>query len=274
MFQIGEFSKLVRVSPRMLRYYEKCGLLYPAQIHRETGYRFYSAGQIPLLGRIVCLRDLGFSIDEIGDILPHFEDAVYMEKALLYRESAIHSAITAEQDKLEQLAQMRIWMKKEKSDMNYEIMLKELPKVKVLSLRKVISDYTMEGELWHKLGSYMAQNGIACPEAAESGYSIYWDDDYKERDVDVEVAIPVEALGESKDGFVYRELDSVKLAATLRFAGPYEQYSAVMQTLADWMESNGYAFAGPVRGAAIRTPQDQSDPQNYLTELQVPVRKK
>ena len=51
MFKIGEFSQLVRVSPRMLRHYEKCGLLYPAEIDPYTGYRQYSAGQIPLLSR-------------------------------------------------------------------------------------------------------------------------------------------------------------------------------------------------------------------------------
>jgi DNA-binding transcriptional MerR regulator len=57
----------------MLRHYEKCGLLYPTEIDKFTGYRYYSAGQIPLLTNIVTLRDMGFSIDEIGDILPHFD---------------------------------------------------------------------------------------------------------------------------------------------------------------------------------------------------------
>ena len=65
MFKIGEFSKLVRVSPRMLRHYEKCGILYPAEIDKFTGYRGYSAGQIPLVQRIITLRDMGFSIEEI-----------------------------------------------------------------------------------------------------------------------------------------------------------------------------------------------------------------
>jgi len=79
LFKIGDFSKLVRVSPRMLRHYEKCGLLYPAEIDRFTGYRQYSAAQIPLLTNIVTLRDMGFSIDEIGDILPRFDDYAYMD---------------------------------------------------------------------------------------------------------------------------------------------------------------------------------------------------
>jgi len=62
LFKISEFSHLVRISPRMLRHYEKCGLLYPAEIDKFTGYRQYSAGQIPLAQNIVLLRDLGFPL--------------------------------------------------------------------------------------------------------------------------------------------------------------------------------------------------------------------
>jgi DNA-binding transcriptional MerR regulator len=62
MFKIGEFSKMVRVTSRMLRHYEKCGLLTPTEIDRFTGYRMYTAMQIPILYRIVQLRDMGFGV--------------------------------------------------------------------------------------------------------------------------------------------------------------------------------------------------------------------
>ncbi len=276
MFQIGEFSKLVRVSPRMLRHYEKCGLIYPAKVDAMTGYRLYSAEQIPLLSRIVQLRDIGFNIDEIGDALPHFEDEGYILRALEKKESAIRASIETENDKLVKLARLRdSFVEKEITIMAYEVVLKELPKIPALTLRKTISDYRREGELWQKLGGYMAQNKIACPDSEESGYSIYWDDEHKERDVDVEIAIPVEKMGASSDGFVYRELEAIPLAATLRWQGPYDGgYDATIEKLGAWMEENGYAFAGHVRGCSIRTPADQSDPNNYLTELQIPVVKK
>ena len=100
MFKIGEFSRLVRVSPRMLRHYEKCGLFFPAEIDRYTGYRLYSAGQIPLLGKIVMLRDMGFSINEIGDILPNMDNRAHMDKVLREKTASVKSAIKAEQQKL------------------------------------------------------------------------------------------------------------------------------------------------------------------------------
>ena len=59
MFRIGEFSKLARVTARQLRYYDEYGMLQPAHIDAETGYRYYSATQLPRLHRILALKELG-----------------------------------------------------------------------------------------------------------------------------------------------------------------------------------------------------------------------
>ena len=65
MLKIGEFSKLSRVSVRMLRHYDEIGLLPPASIDSATGYRYYSEDQLPVAGRITALRDMGFGLGEI-----------------------------------------------------------------------------------------------------------------------------------------------------------------------------------------------------------------
>lgn len=270
LFKIGEFSKLVRVSARMLRHYEKCGLLCPAQIDRFTGYRMYSAAQIPLVSRIVSLRDMGFGLEEMEELLPYCENAQVMQKALEEKSREIQSAIAIEQRKLERIAVLEKMMKKERMDMVYEVELKELKAQKVLSLRATIAAYDREAELWEKLGRYIAQNHVACQ---AGGYSIYHDEDYKDSDVDVEVAIPVPELKEGRDGFVYRELPAIPLAATIRFSGPYEGYTAAMEKLAAWTEEQGYAFDGLIRGMSIASPMSVNSPEDYLTELQVPVKK-
>ncbi len=273
MFKIGEFSKLVRVSPRMLRHYEKCGLLYPAEVDRFTGYRMYSAVQMPLISNIVMLRDMGFSIEEIGDILPHLKDKVYMDKILRSKKVSLQAVIANEQEKLTLLIKMSDTLREESLNMIYEVELKKLPSVKVLALKEVIPSYEMETQLWEKIGAFMAKNGITCSTEG-GGYSIYHDEDYKESDVEVEIAVPVPELKENMGEFVYKVLDAIELAATIRFSGPYEGTPAATEKLGAWMENNGYEFAGSMRGLAIASPQDQSDPANYLTELQIPVVKK
>lgn len=272
MFKIGEFSKLVQVSPRMLRHYEKCGLLYPAEIDRFTGYRTYSARQIPLLINIVALRDMGFSIEEIGDILPRFDDIPYMERVLQAKMVQTQGSIEAEQERMARLKFMDSTIREGRINMVYDVELKDLPPVKVLSLRKNIDSYDEEGGMWHRIGSFIGQHEVA---AQSGGYSIYHDEEYTEENVDVEVAIPVMELGEAQGDFVYKELEGIPCAATIRFAGPYDGgYPAAMEKLGSWVEENNYSFAGNIRGFGIVSPSMENDPEKFLTELQVPVVKK
>ena len=74
MLKIGDFSKLSRVSIRMLRHYDEIGLLKPVWIDPESGYRYYKAEQLSVAGRINALKDMGFGLSAIGEILPCYED--------------------------------------------------------------------------------------------------------------------------------------------------------------------------------------------------------
>ncbi len=69
MFSIGEFARLANVSPRTLRYYEEIGLLAPAAVDTATGYRSYSAYQLSRVHRIVALKDLGLSLEQLRPLL-------------------------------------------------------------------------------------------------------------------------------------------------------------------------------------------------------------
>jgi effector-binding domain-containing protein/DNA-binding transcriptional MerR regulator len=256
----------------MLRHYEKCGLFYPAEIDKFTGYRQYSAGQIPLLTRIVTLRDFGFSIDEIGEILPHYDNIAYMSKVLRAKASSVKAIIEAEQEKYDGLISMSDTMRKERNIMVYEVELHKLPPIKVLSLRGIIPHYRDEGMLWERLGEFIAKNQIKCH---KDGYSTYFDEEYKESDPDVEIAIPIDELGTNQGEFVYKEYEEIPLAATVRFSGPFDGgYDAASEKLAEWMEQNAYIFAGNLRGHVIVSPADEPNQDNWLTELQAPIAKK
>ena len=271
MFKIGEFSKMVRVSPRMLRYYEQNGLLLPAEVDRFTGYRLYSAGQMPLLSRITELRDIGFGVEEIRQLLPQYDNTQAMRNALERKCLEIQSSIAAEQNKLQKIAALHGKFDKECVNMVYEVELKSLPAVKVLSLRGIVPQYRDEGILWQKLGMYINQKQI---KVNKDGYSTYFDEYYKETDPDIEIAVPVDVLGESDGDFIYKEYPEINLAAVVRFSGNFDGgYDAANEKLAGWMEKNGYAFAGNLRGHVIVSPDEDSNPDNWLTELQVPVRK-
>ena len=273
MFRIGEFSKMARVSARMLRYYDQCGLLCPAETDRFTGYRLYSAGQMPRLSRIVALRDMGFGVEEIKTILPRFDDTAFLQEALSRKVQEVEQSVAEERQKLANIAAMRGQLRKEEN-MIYEVELKSLPALPVVSLREVVPTYHHEGALWEKLGQFMVERNI--PYEEKACHTLFHDCEYKDGDVDIEVTVELAGdwpQGEASGAIVFRELEAIPQAATIRFSGPYEGTNAAMQKLAAWIEQNGYAMDGITRSHMIVSPGCGVPPEEYLTEIQVPVRK-
>lgn len=98
MFKIGEFSKLSQVSIRMLRHYDKIDLLVPKKTDKFTGYRYYSASQLIVINRIQELKKMGFSLNEIKDILKDYKDDDSFKNALKARKSEIEIQIAVDGD--------------------------------------------------------------------------------------------------------------------------------------------------------------------------------
>ena len=80
-FLISEFAKLRGININSLRYYEKLGLLKPAYIDENTGYRYYSAEQLPLLNKIILCIQLGIPLKEMLSCMD--EDGNLQSKKLL-----------------------------------------------------------------------------------------------------------------------------------------------------------------------------------------------
>ena len=91
MLKIGEFSKLSRVSVRMLRHYDEIGLLKPAEIDRFTDYRYYREDQLPIAGRIAALKDMGFSLADIVRILEVYDDREKLEQFFSARQEELET---------------------------------------------------------------------------------------------------------------------------------------------------------------------------------------
>lgn len=262
MFKIGEFSKLVRVSARMLRHYDKSGLFIPAEVDPFTGYRLYSAKQIPLLMKIVSLRDAGFKVEEMEEVLSFFDDPAYLASALADKRRHVQTQLEAEQAKLNHIASMVDKIKKEMRQMEYVVTLKEIPAIQVLSLREVIANPADEFGQWDKMVAFINANGI---DYEMRSHSIYHDGEYKDSEVDVEIAFPVKEKVVDKDGFVFKELERIPLCATISFPLPYTNYNKAMEKVAVWLEEEGYAIAGLIRGVSV---------DEGTVELQIPVHKK
>jgi len=272
MFKIGDFSKLTQVSIRMLRYYDEMGLLKPAKVDEFTGYRLYSISQISKLNKIIALRDVGFLVADIALILEENNDDIIFKK-LEEKKQELLDTIYFENQKLLRLESMIKSIEMESVKMEYEVKLKAIPSYKVISLRRIIPAYNCEGMLWGDLGKFVERENIHCS-SSNVAFAIYHDREYKERDVDTEVVMAVDEFGESNGEFIFRETEAVPCIASIMVPGPFENIAPAFESLANWLEKNeNYTMTGTSRQVCHKGPWNENNPEDYLTEIQVPVEK-
>lgn len=268
MFKIGEFSKLTQVTIRMLRYYDEVGLLKPAKIHPNTGYRMYSVDQIPILNKIIYLRDSGFNVSEIQEVLNLNNDKLLLEKLdIKYLE--IEESIKDEEKKLKRIEAIKKEIIEGKEETPYNISIKRIPSYQVLSLRKIIPNYYAEGELWKELGIFVEEHKI---EVSNNTLSIYHDEEYKETNVDVEVCVSVKNMGNSEGNFIYRNTEDIPIMASTMVYGDFSNIAEAYINFAKWLQQNSeYEISGKTRQIVHRGSWNEDNPDNYLIELQIPL---
>lgn len=270
MFKIGEFSKLTQISIRMLRYYDEAGLLKPAKVDASTGYRMYSVEQIPILNKIIYLRDSGFQVAEIMAALHSEHDAsVIAQLDKKYEE--VEQNIQTEKEKLKKIRLAKDALVNDQNEMHYNICIKSVPGYQVLSLRKRILDYYAEGELWKELSEFTHQHKI---ELTSNTFSIFHDEDYREEQVDVELCVVVQNKGNDIRPFRFRHTEPVPIMACMMVYGSFSNIASAYQNFADWLQQHSqYKMKGANRQIVHRGPWNEEDPQKFLTEIQIPLKK-
>ncbi len=238
MFKIGEFSKLTQVSIRMLRYYDETGLLKPAKIDKSTNYRLYSSEQIPLLNKIIFLRDLVFNVSEISLALKDWNDE-YITNLLDHKNLEIEHVIKLEEEKISKIQLAKRDIQQKKNTMHYNVTIKSIPSYQVFSLRRVAADYYTEGLLWKEMSSFAEKNNIT---VLNDTFSIYHDSDFKESNVDIEICAPVSQIGIDTNGFTYRNTEPVPIMACTMVYGPFENIAGAYLSFAAWLQAlNGFS---------------------------------
>lgn len=270
MFRIGEFSKLTQVSVRMLRYYDETGLLKPAEIDTWTGYRMYSVEQIPTLNKIIYLRDSGFNVSEIAMALSCDDNTLTIE-LLEKKQCEIKKNMQLEQEKLMKIETAKQELLNGKNEIHYNVSIKSIPSYYVLSLRKVIPNYYAEGELWKELSDFAKESNI---DLSEDTFSIYHDEDYREENVDVELCAKVNKSGQDIGSFKFYYTNPVPIMACTMVYGDFSNISIAYNVFAKWLQKNSqYMMYGENRQIVHRGPWNEKDPQKYLTEIQIPLKK-
>lgn len=273
MFTVGEFSRLARVSKRLLRYYDQIGLLKPVRIDPVSGYRYYSAEQMPLLNRILALKDLGLSLDQIQRLLNDNISADEMQGMLLLKKAEIEQQLQSELQRIRSIEARLQFIRRAEGDVTPDVVIKSIPAQPVLSVRLEME--SLEAGL-----SIFGQIKRALPDTSKSPYGLYFaimhSDGIEDESMDIEIGRMVEAKTHAPvplhSGLELRfhELPAVETMATFVVQGPTANLLVGYSVIGTWAEIKGYRFAGVPREVALKMPTTP-DWSDGMAEIQFPV---
>lgn len=267
MLSIGDFALHGQVSVRMLRHYDALGLLVPARVDPATGYRWYAAEQLSRLNRLIALKDLGFTLDQIGPVLDASVTAEQLRAMLLLRRSQVEAQIASDRERLQAIERRLRTIEKESQMSDLTFTEKSLPAVRVCQRTAEVAD---QSEIAGVIGP-MFERLVA--DAAALGYdpaapTIAWYGDGCEP-MQFGACIPVaDGLPPVPETQVV-DLPAVPLAITVVHRGDMETLGDSWQALQQYVGAQGLSPAAGCREFYLATPQGRED--DWVTELQQPA---
>ena len=266
--KIGEFSKMMQVTVKTLRYYEQKGLLLPYEVDEWTGYRYYSIEQMQRLNIIRGLQQQGFTLEEIKELLEDGEQMPSIDQLTQKIEETEHQL----QLLIKRRSQLLKWLDSHKQIKTMEqISIQSLPEIIVASHREIISNYDALGALCvNKIGPEMQRLGCKCPPPG-CCFTIEHNKEYCSTDLDIEYCEQVEEMGKDSNIIQFKHLPAVEKALCIKHLGPYERFHISFAEAFNYMEEKSYKPIGHTRICYIDGVWNKDNPEQWLSIIQIPI---
>jgi effector-binding domain-containing protein len=271
MLTIGEYSRLTQVPAKTLRYYDDIDLFKPVQVDALTGYRYYTVEQLPSLYRILSLKELGLTLHQIRSVLNTNISPEQMRGILRLKEAQLRETIDEERRRLAYVENKIEQLENENSLGHYDVILKKVPQVQVALARDIVSQKSTLGgtltRLFRSVRDFLAEQNIA---PTGHGFTVYFDDEYRDQEIDVGAAFPINAAVCGTQAVTITTFAAETMASVIH-RGPLEKMENAYVALLTWIERNGYQIKSASREIALQyDPTDTAE--HYVTEVQFPVR--
>jgi DNA-binding transcriptional MerR regulator len=268
MLNIGEFARLGQVSPRMLRHYDQLGLLKPERVDPDSGYRSYGVHQLVRLHRLLALRDMGFTLEQIGGLLDGDPPLEQLRGMLRLRRAQLEQSVAEERARVRRVeAHLRAI---EGSDVvnQQDVVVKQTQPLRIAEIWGKAAALDPQhigplfGQLAPKLADHLQQEG------ARPGTLIgYYDDPDEDGSVGVHVAFDIDGQDVAAGNEVkVVELPVIEVASVVH-RGSMDGIGPVYEALIRWIEDSGFRLAGYSRELYHEMGQDGPS----VTELQIPI---
>lgn len=278
MLKIGEFSQLSQVTVKTLRHYDELGLIHPVHVDPHTNYRYYTVEQLPRIHRIMALKEMGLSLEQIRLMLDGELPTDEIRGMLRLKQAEIEQQL---QETRKQMAMVEFRLRMIEAEVNFpllDVVIKKLEPLHVLSL-KVEKRHSMKSVAEAVRAAIQSgairYTGVAIdmfhgdtiiplesPELQEGQHEIL---------LGVEPSQPSVAIPDVGE-LTARLEPGIETAATLMLTGEnriakYEQVALLQR----WAVAHGYQLHGRVRYWLHRGPLDTLNRDEFVIEAQLPV---
>ncbi|MEM7334680.1 MAG: MerR family transcriptional regulator [Chloroflexota bacterium] len=275
MFRIGEFSKIAQTAVSQLRYYDRIGLFQPSHTDKFTSYRYYSADQLPDLNRILALKELGLTLDQIKRMVLDDVSAEEIRGMLSLRKAQVEQTLQEEVNRL-RVIESRLKQVEAHGQMKQDdVILKSVPAQPFYSTRNLLPELfdgvSIMGELMQLVPKVVGQNKMSHLTAVIHG------DAFQVEKADVEMgfllndAFDMPLLLPSGNEVKMRILPAEPQVISAVRIGPFENGFESYANLGRWVQENGFVINGPAREIFIDPPTPDSQ-ETAVCEIQFPVK--
>lgn len=269
MLNIGEFARLGQVSPRMLRHYDEIGLLKPRQVDPKTGYRSYEVAQLGELHRLLALRDLGLTLEQIRPMLADDPSVEQLRGMLRLRQAQIAQEVADEQARLRRVeAHLRALEGSQSMPAN-DVVVKQTQPLRIAEATATAAGFgPLLGDVFARL--YPKVIGHLASADARPGLCVAW---YEEPNDDGSVVVHAgfdigdQSVPDSDEVRVM-ELPVIDVASVVH-RGPMDGVEPVYESLVRWIDDSDYRLAG--RSRELYHEWHEDEPSRNVTELQMPI---
>jgi predicted transcriptional regulator YdeE/DNA-binding transcriptional MerR regulator len=285
MIKIGDFSRLAHVTVKTLHHYGELGLLQPAHVDRYSGYRYYTLDQLGRLNRILALKDLGFSLEQVAQLMDEDLSLEEMRGMLRLKQMELTRCVAEEQARLNSVERRLRQLARKGYHPDQEVAIKMVPAQTALSAHVVaatedaipLARQSLQKLLWEHLERSHLKPITPWFALVEKG-------PYADNDLELELAIGVKLSKGQRSGdwgdspVKVLDLPAVKRMASVIHESESSNLDAYTQLYA-WTQANGHKAAGPFREIYLREsgispiPEIGTKIDADFTELQCPVKR-
>ena len=265
LYKIGMFAQMNHITVKTLRFYEEQGLLFPAKIDEYSGYRYYKMSQMETVHRILALKEAGFKIDDIKALNSGQDETSFLTQ----KKNEILAKIA---DLTLQLSKLDAYLSEVSASVASPVRVKTIPEVRCAVMESRIESYDELFKRMPEMGACMEEAGCVCL-LPEYCFTNYLEPGYKDENILIETCEAISKKERDVEGLKDKVFPEIE-AACVFHKGSYANFSQTYAVILKYIEENHYEICGPIRESYIDGVWNKDSVDEWLSEIQIPVRKR